>query len=382
MRETRNGLKIGRILGIEISLNYSWFIIFTLITWGLSAVLFPQAAPGFSATTYLAMGVVTSLLFFGSVLFHELMHSVVARSYGLPIEGITLMIFGGVSQLADEPQSPAVEFKMAIAGPLSSLVIGAFFVVVFLVGQGANLSPVFLSPVLWLGYINIVLAIFNMLPGFPLDGGRVLRSAIWHFTGNLRRATAIASGFGKALSYGLISLGVFGVVSGNIGLLWFLLLGWILLQSAEAGYQQVVYRLALEGVTVGQAMTPNPRTISPELTLADAVTDYFTQHLWVAYPVVDDREVLGIVTFNSVKGVSKLAWDEKRVRDVMRPLSLDIVTQPEALLTEVLPKLNLKAEGRMLVMKGASLMGILTAADVTRVLMRQMRYEEAERRAG
>lgn len=378
----QNGIKIGRIFGIEISLNYSWFIIFVLITWGLSAVLFPQAAPGLDVTTYLVMGVVTSILFFSSVLFHELMHSVVAKSYGLPIEGISLMVFGGVSQLADEPQNPGVEFKMAIAGPLSSLVIGAVFVAIFFIGQAANLGPIFLSPVLWLGYINIVLAIFNLLPGFPLDGGRVLRSAIWHYTGNLRRATAIASGFGKALAYGLISLGVFGVISGNIGLLWFLFLGWMLLQSAEAGYQQVVYRLALEGVTVGQAMTPNPQTISPELTLADAVSDYFTQHLWVAYPVTDNGDVQGIVTFNSVKGVSKVAWGERRVRDVMRPLSLDIVTQPEALLTEVLPKLNLKADGRMLVMKGGQLAGILTAADITRVLMRQMRYEEAERRAG
>jgi len=377
-----DGIKIGRIFDIEITLNYSWFIIFALVTWGLSAVLFPQAAPGIATGVYITMGVITSLLFFGSVLFHELMHSIVAKSYGLPIEGITLLIFGGVSQLSDEPQNPGVEFRMAIAGPLSSLFLGGVFVSIFFIGQSAGSSPIFLVPVLWLGYINIVLGLFNLLPGFPLDGGRVLRAAVWHFTGNLRRATGIAAGFGKGLAYTLIFLGIFGVVSGNIGLLWFIFLGWILLQSAESGYKQVVYREALEGVTVGDAMTQNPQTINSYITLDDAVRDYFTQHAWVAYPVSDNDDVLGIITFNSVKGVPRESWAYKLVRDIMRPLSLDIIAQPEAQLTEILPKLQTKADGRMLVMKGGRLVGILTVADVTRALMRQMQYKQEERRAG
>jgi len=374
------GVRIGRVFDIEVSLSYSWFLIFALVTFGLAAILFPQAIPGLSSPAYAFLGAITSLLFFGSVLFHEMMHSLVAKRHGLPIEGITLVIFGGVSQLSEEPQDPSVEFKMAIAGPLSSIFLGVVFLGVFFIARQFALSTIILAPSLWLGYINVVLGIFNLLPGFPLDGGRVLRAAIWYFTGNLKRATGIAAGFGKGLAFSMMLLGIFGIFSGNIGLLWFMVLGWVLLKAADAGYYQVIFREALEGVKVGQAMTENPETVDPDINIEAMVKDHFMQHRWIAYPVVEDGDVMGMITIKSLENVPRRSWRRKRVRDVMRPLSLDIVTQPEAEVTDVLPKLNTRAEGRMLVMKGGRLVGLLTKTDVNRAILRRLQPEREERR--
>lgn len=373
-------VKIGSVFSIDLRLSYSWFLIFALVTWGLTAVLFPQAAPGLSMTAYIIMGVVTSLLFFGSVLFHEIMHSLVAKRYGLPIEGITLLAFGGVSQLTEEPQTPDVEFKMAIAGPLSSLFLGVLFLGVFFAGNRLNFGPLILAPALWLGYINVILGLFNLLPGFPLDGGRVLRSAIWHFTGNIRHATGVAAGFGKGLAYILILLGIIGPVAGSITLAWFIFLGWILLQAADSGYQQIIYREALEGIKVGQAMTQNPETVDPDINIEEMVKEHFMQHQWIAYPVVKDEDVKGVITIKSIENLPRRSWKRKRVRDVMRPLSLDIVTQPEAEVSEVLPKLNAKAEGRILVMRSGRLIGILTKVDIGKAIIRRLRSQQEQER--
>lgn len=375
-----SGIRIGKIFGIELKLGYSWFIIFALITWGLAAVIFPQTIPGMSVIAYIITGVVTSLLFFGSVLVHELMHSLVAKRYGLPVEGITLVVFGGVSQLSEEPESASVEFKMAVAGPLSSIILGILFLGIYFVARQFSLGPLISAPAFWLGYINVILGLFNLLPGFPLDGGRVLRSAVWHYTGNLKRATGIAAGFGKLFAYTFILLGIIGAIAGNFGLAWFILLGWVLLQSADVGYQQVIYREALEGITVSQAMTQNPETVDPDINIEEMVKDHFMQHHWVAYPVVEGEDVKGMITINSLENVPRRSWKRKHVRDVMRPLSRDIVTQPDEEVTDVLSKLNTKAEGRMLVMKGKRLLGILTKVDVSKAILRRAQLEDQTRR--
>lgn len=376
------GIKIGKVFGIDVSLDYSWFLIFALITFGLASGLFPQLVPGQTAVVYIVMGVITSLLFFGSVLFHEMMHSIVAKSYGMNIEGIRLMLFGGVSQLTDEPRTPGIEFKMAAAGPASSLAIGAVFLAFFFVGRAAGWSQVVNVPLFWLGYINVLLGVFNLLPGFPLDGGRILRSAIWYYSKDVRYATGVAAGFGKGLAYMMIVVGIVGPFIGNSSLLWFILIGWYLLRAAESSYQQVIFQQALEGIKVGQAMTENPTTVSPDIDIESMVKDHFLQHNW-AYPVVEGSSVQGVITVNSLKDVPRRSWNRKHVRDVMRPLSTDIVASPDTEVTDVLPKLNTKAEGRLLVMKGGRLIGILTQADITRAIARRLRREaeEEQRRA-
>lgn len=374
-----NGIKIGRIFGINISLDYSWFLIFAIITFGLAFALFPQMAPGLNMNTYIIMGVVTSLLFFASVLFHELMHSLVALRNGMAIEGIRLMIFGGVSQLSEEPHSPGVEFRMAIAGPLSSLAIGGIFIAAFFAFRQLNAEPFFIVPAFWLGYINILLGVFNLLPGFPLDGGRVLRSAVWYFTGNLRRATGVAAGLGKGLAYVMILVGIVGPFLNDVSLIWFILLGWYLLRAADYGYQQALFQEAAEGIKVNQAMTRNPETVEPDIKIEEAVRDHFMKHSWVAYPVVENGDVQGMITLDSLENVPQRSWKRKSVRDVMNPISVDMVVSPDSEVNDVLPKLY--SRGRMLVMKGGRLLGILTIVDIIRTVNRHIRHTEEEEKS-
>ncbi len=375
------GIKIGKIFGIDVSLDYSWFIIFGLLAFGLTFAVFPQMSPGLGLVAYFAMGLITSLLFFGSVLFHEAMHSLVAKRNGLQIEGIRLMVFGGVSELTEEPRSPGVEFRMAFAGPLSSLVLGGVFIGIFFAGRGLNLGPFINAPTFWLGYINLLLGVFNLLPGFPLDGGRVLRSVIWYFTGNLRRATSVASGFGKGLAYTMILAGILGPFLGNLSLLWFVLIGWYLLRAADSGYRQIIIEEALEGVKVDQAMTRDPETVNPDISIEQMVKDHFMQHNWLAYPVVEDSSVEGMVSIDNLKDVPRRSWRRKRVRDIMRPISTEFVTTPETEISDLMPKLNSKANRRLLVVKGGRLLGILTMTDVNKTVIRRLRTREAERPA-
>lgn len=374
------GIRLGRIFDITITLDYSWFIIFALITFGLSFSLLPQLIPGLNLTTYVLIGAITSIFFFASVLFHELMHSIVAKRNGLEIEEIRLLIFGGVSEIQEEPPTPGIEFRMALAGPVSSIFLGAIFLGLFFVGRGIGLLPVIIIPAFWLGYINIILGVFNLLPGFPLDGGRVLRSAVWYFTGSLRRATGIAAGFGKGLAYLMITIGILGLVTGFFNLIWFTLLGWYLLRAAEAGYQAVVYHEALEGVKVSQIMTENPETVDPDITIEDMVKEHFVKHNWVAYPVVEDGKPIGMITIKSIQNLPRSAWRDRLVRDVMRPLSPIIATDPDTEVFNILPKLSTKSEGRMLVIKDERLAGILTETDVRRALVRILHIDEEDRR--
>ncbi len=372
------GIKIGKVYGIEVSLDYSWFLIFALITFGLASALFPQLIPGQTTVVYIVMGVVTSLLFFGSVLLHEIMHSIVAKSYGMTVEGIRLMLFGGVSQITEEPPTPRSEFWMAAAGPLSSLVIGGIFLGFFFVGRAAGWNPIANVPLFWLGYVNLLLGVFNLIPGFPLDGGRVLRSIVWHVSKDVRYATGVATGLGKGFAYLMIVVGIAGPFIGNSSLLWFVLIGWYLLRAAQQSYYQAIAQHAMEGIKVGQAMTENPSTVPPDITIESMVKDYFMQHRWVAYPVVQDSSVQGVITINSIKDVPRRSWGRKHVSDVLRPLSTDIVASPDNEVSDVMPKLTTKAEGRLLVMKGGHLIGILTRTDVARAVAKRLRREAEE----
>lgn len=377
MFDVNSGIRLGRIFGIEITLDYSWFLIFILITFALSFSLFPQLVPRLPVGTYIIIGFITSILFFASVLFHEVMHSVVALRNGIRVSGIRLLIFGGVSQLSDEPDTPGVEFRMALAGPLSSIVLGVAFLGIWIFGRRFGFPATVSAPAFYLGYINVLLGVFNLLPGFPLDGGRVLRSAIWYFTGNLRRSTSIAATLGRGIAYTMIFIGIAGpFFTNNLSLIWFVLLGWYLLRAAQAEYQQVLYHEALEDVKVSEIMTPDPETTRPDISVQELVQEHFLKHNWVAYPVVNDGEILGVVTLKSVQNLPRSEWNTTRAGAIMRPLSSDIVAQPDTPVLDILQKLATKAEGRMLVVQDGRLVGILTGTDVTRAIIRRLHLEE------
>jgi Zn-dependent protease len=266
-------IRIGKIAGIDIQVNVSWLVILVLLTFSLAVSWFPATVPRQSTVIYWALGFIAALLLFVSVLLHELAHSLVARAHDLPVKSITLFIFGGVSDLEQEPQSPGVEFQIAIVGPLTSLVIGAVtFVTGALIGSNAPLVAAVLG---YLGVTNLLLGVFNLIPGFPLDGGRVLRAIIWAVTGSLRRATRAATLVGQVIAYLFILAGVFLFFSGDfINGLWFGFIGWFLLQAAQAANSQVMLESVFKGVTVGQLMSLAPLTAPDNISVQQLVDGY------------------------------------------------------------------------------------------------------------
>jgi Zn-dependent protease len=363
--------RLGSILGFEIRIDLSWFIIFFLILWSLSAGVFPQQFPQLSTGTHVAMGVVGILLFFASLLAHELSHSVVAKAKGIPVEGITLFIFGGMSRTRMEAESPGDEFQIAGIGPLVSLILAALFGLVWLGGNTAGWSEAVTGVVAYLASINLLLAIFNLLPGFPLDGGRLFRSIIWKITGDLQKATRIASWGGRFLGYLLIGFGIFRLLSANIlGGFWLILIGWFLNSAAEASYQEQFLGMGLEGVRAREAMTHHPETVPPDLTLQELVDDYFLHRRFQAFPVTRNDSPVGIITLNQVKQVPRDQWSQVTVQDAMTPLEESTTVSPEEKMSDVVKKMQDSGARRVLVLRNQKLEGIITASDITGWLRR------------
>lgn len=364
----RGNIQIARIFGIPITINYSWLVVFILLTLALAFFYFPATYPQLSRTTQIIMGVVTSILFFGSVVFHELLHSIVARHYGLPIESINLWIFGGVSQLTEEPHDPKVEFNMSIAGPLSSFFLAAVFALVTYLGVLGR-APAVIGIAFYLAFINAFLGLFNLLPGFPLDGGRVLRSAVWYFTGDYVRATRVATIGGRAIAYILILLGLVSVFFGVFTGLWLVFLGWFLLQAAGASYRQMIIKKSLEDLTVGEVMTSQPTTVKEGTPLNQLVSDYFKRYRWGAFPVVnEDNFPRGLVTIRNVRGISRDKWQGTTVEQVMTPLSEDISVNPGDSIERILPKLEDSYDAALLVTEEGHLAGLVTRDEIVRAL--------------
>lgn len=314
------GLPLGRYFGIPVRLHWSWFIIFVLVTWILGASYFPTQYPDWSLATYWIVGAITSLLFFASVLAHELAHSVVAQAEGMKVKSITLFVFGGVSQIGEEPGRPGIEFRMALVGPLTSLVLGGLFWGIFF--ATANIAEQVSAVAFWLGYINIALALFNLIPGFPLDGGRVLRSILWWRSGNVRRATRIASSIGRALGLLFIFGGIALIFLNQaywLNGVWIALIGWFLENAAVGSYRQVALQDMLRGHTVSEVMTRDCQTISPTTTVEDTVRNYILNSARRCFPVVEGGQVLGLVTLHNVKGIPQELWPKKTAVEVMTP---------------------------------------------------------------
>lgn len=312
------GIRIARIFGISVEIHYTWLIVFGLVTWSLAVGYFPQVGPNLGMPTVIALSVSATLLFFAALLLHELAHSYVAIREGLSVRRITLFIFGGVAQMAKEPDTAGGEFRMAAAGPVTSLVIGGMFWVLSRAFGGD--APRLLFQ--YLGFINVAVAIFNLIPAFPLDGGRVLRSAIWYFTGNLTRATLIASGVGQGFAYLMIGFGLLQVFSGRVGNgVWLMFIGWFLLQAAQAGYQQVVIRRALRGLIARDLVREDLAAVAPQITLAEFVHDHLLSSAESEFGVVDDGKIVGFISLDDAKKTPREQWKTVTVGQAMTPES-------------------------------------------------------------
>lgn len=365
MAMTMRGIRLAKIAGFEISLDYSWFIIFFLILWTFTTAVFPHQYPGLERGTYIAMGVVGTFLFFASLLFHELSHSVVARLKGVPVEGITLFIFGGMARTRSEARSPGDEFQIAGVGPLASLVLAAAFWIVAELSGRLGWSDAVFGVSSYLAILNLALALFNLLPGFPLDGGRLFRAVLWRATRDLRKATRVATSGGRWIGYGIIALGLVQLfLGGLIGGLWFIFIGWFLASAADASYHQVLLHQILQGIAAREAMTPDPEVVAPELSLDELVHDYFMRRRYSAFPVSDGDRALGLVTLSQVKAVPREEWAQRRVGDVMTPLSEMVVVAPDAPMSTVLERMRESEMRRVMVTQNGRLLGIISAGDI------------------
>jgi len=329
---------IARIWGIPISVHVSWLVVFALVASSLAAGYFPERHAGWGAATRWALGAVTSLAFFASVLVHELGHSRVALRYGIPIRGITLFVFGGVAQIGREPDSPGAEFRIAIAGPLTSLGLAALFGGVGIVGADVALVSV---PAQWLARINLAVALFNLLPGFPLDGGRVLRAAVWAWTGSFDRGNRAAAAAGEVLAILLIGFGALRAMGGDVvGGIWIALIGWFLQNAVAAGRAEATLRELLRGATVSQAMARDCVPVAPDLTLEQLVHDEVLGAGRRCFVVAEDGQLRGLLTLHEVKGVPREQWSRAKVEEVMQPAQALAVVRPDEDLLGALGKMD------------------------------------------
>jgi Zn-dependent protease len=359
-------ISLGRIAGVKIGLNWSWAIVFALIVWSLASAVFPSQNPGLSKATYIGMGLVAAVLFFASLLLHELGHAVRARREGMEIEGITLWLFGGVAQFKGEFPSAGAEFRIAVAGPFVTAVIGSVAVVIAAL---THLPQAVDGVVVWLGYINFLLLGFNLIPALPLDGGRVLRAALWAVKHDFAWATRVAADIARAFAFLLIGVGiVLFIAQGAFSGAWLAFLGWFLLQAASAEARYPLIRDALGGLTVRNLMVPHPITAHSGQTLGEFMDQIAGAARHTAYPVVDDGEVVGMLPFSCVLRTPRAEWDVRLVRDCM--LRRDEV--PVLALDErALEALNDLGEGdlhRGLVIDDGRLAGLISISDIARVL--------------
>ncbi len=368
-----------KLFGFEVRIDASWLIVAALVVWSLSLGMFPYWYPGLSMGTYLWMGVAGAAGLFLSIIVHELFHSLVARRYGLPMRGITLFVFGGIAEMEQEPRSAKAEFLIAIAGPLASIGIGFVFYGLALAGRHAWPIPA-LGIVAYLAWINWILAGFNLIPAFPLDGGRVLRAALWHFTGNLRRATRTASAIGGVFGVVLMVLGVLQLFTGNfIGAVWWFLIGLFIRGASQMSYQQIVVRGALEGEPVRRFMNTQPITVAPNTSVQDLVDDYVYRFHHRMYPVVGpEHELIGSVTTEQVKGVPRNQWGEHRVQEIAQPCSARNTISPDDDAAAVLSKMSKTGNSRLMVVEQGRLLALVSSRDLTRFLSTKLELEGSD----
>ena len=362
----RDSFTLGRIAGISVGVNWSWLIVFALIAWTLAVSIFPSTNPGLGDGSYIGMALVAALLFFTSLLLHEYGHALQARRDGMEIEGITLWLFGGVAKFKGMFPSAGAEFRIAIAGPLVSLVLGLLFLgVPMLLGLPSTVDGV----LFWLGSINIALLVFNLLPALPLDGGRILRSILWYARGEFASATRIAAGIGRGFGYLFVAAGVALLVFASpVTGIWLAFIGWFLLQAAGAEDRFVAAREALGGLRVRDVMARDPVTTPAGITLGQFMDDVAWSRPYTTYPVTENGEVVGLLPFRRVAEVPRAEWDRRTVRDCMIPREdVPVVRQDDELVLAA-GEVAEHAVNRALVLDAGRLVGLLSVTDVARAL--------------
>ncbi len=368
----RTSWRIGSLFGIEIRIDSSWIVIFTFVTWALASFYFPKRFAGWPQWQYWLIGLVTSLLFFVSVLGHELTHSLVAKRQGEEVRSITLFILGGVAELKGEPESPSREFSMAFVGPLSSMIIAVFFWSISALVRDISLPLWALTR--YLGLINLIIGIFNLIPGFPMDGGRVLRAIIWKITGNLRQSTRIASVTGQVMAFLFIMFGIVLIFSRVFfNGLWMIFIGWFIHSAAVRGYKQVVVKDMLKDIRAKDLMNREFETISRDLPLQELIDEHILKMRQRAFLVFDRGQLYGIISLDDVKKVPKESWATTSVGEIMTPKERLETVLPEDDGTSVLAKLTAKDINQVPVVKGEIVEGMLCRSDVLQFL--QLRAE-------
>ncbi len=371
------GFHLFTLFGFEVKLDLSWLLLALLISWSLGAGWFPARYPELSTHVYAWMGVSVAVGVFFSIVFHEFSHSVVARHYGMPIRGITLFIFGGVAEMESEPPDPKAEFLMAIAGPISSFLLAALLWGGTAIAQGAAWPDPVTGVLSTLAVINLTVAVFNLAPAFPLDGGRVLRAALWHWRRDLHEATFVSSRIGRGFGTALMILGVVAFVGGNlIGGMWWFLIGIFVRGAASSSYQQLILKDLVEGQPVRRFMRSEPVTVAPSVSIAEWVEDYVYRHHYKMYPVVDGSRLLGCIAVDSLQDVRREDWSSTQVADLMENRSasntVDAGTDTMALLTNILKP---GGRSRFMVVENDRLVGIIALKDLLELISLKLQIE-------
>ena len=360
-----NAIKLATVSGFDIKVDPSWALIAALVTWTLSQQYFPATLPDQTSQMYVVMAVVAMLSFFGSLLLHELAHSVVARRFGVQIKGITLFLFGGVAELAEEPKSATAEFWIALAGPAMSLSLSAVFWLLAQLSVQLLNAPAVIETLSYLAAVNLVIALFNLVPAFPLDGGRVLRAYLWHRHGDILRATKAAARSGTIFAYGLMFLGVLVLFQGLlITGLWYIMIGFFVLGAARGAYHSQIMDNAFAGKTVGNLMVQNPVVVSPELTLSDFVNTVVMSKRVSFAPVVEDGILLGQIDKDVLSVIDHDNWSNTRVGDVFAGLDVATTISPDMPISGLLAQIAQTGTRKFLVVKDHTLLGVITLANL------------------
>lgn len=361
--------KLFKLFGFEVGIDLSWILIAILIAWSLSTGFFPFQYKNLSTQTYWIMGIIGAAGLFFSIIAHEFCHSLVARKNGMPMKGITLFIFGGVAEMGDEPPSAKAEFLIAVVGPLSSIAIAVIFYAIYRLGIVIDWSEAINGVVAYLAMINGLLAVFNLVPAFPLDGGRILRSALWGWKGNLRWATRISSAIGGGFGIFLIVIGLVRILNGNfIGGMWLGLIGLFIQGAAKMSYQQLITRKALEGEPLKRFMKSDPVTVPESITIEELVEDYIYRYHYKLFPVVNSHKLVGCITTKEVREIPREQWGEKTVGELADPCSAENTIRPDADAVEALSTMRRNNASRLMVVENDKLMGIIALKDMLEFL--------------
>jgi Zn-dependent protease len=359
-------IRLATIAGIPVELHFSWAIVFALLSWSLAVGYFPQVVPDLPTGTYWSKGILAAVLLFASILIHELGHAIVARREAVQTRRIVLFAFGGVAELKAEPPGPGAEFRIAVAGPLASFALFIGFGVLA-AGFSGRSAPAAVAA--YLATLNLIVVLFNLIPAFPLDGGRILRAALWRLWGDVDRATRVAGGAGKFFAYFLIAGGILGLLTGRTGgALWQLLIGLFLLQAAQGATAQVWIKEALSGVRVRDFMVSEPVAVPAHISVGDAIRDFFLRYGYGGFPVTRDGNVIGLLELTQVRALPAEERDRTPVQSIAVRLDATIQTAPESDALAALQQMLAQGRGRLLVFEGDRFQGLLTHTGVTRLL--------------